>query len=297
MTFIHRLVAGLRALFWRSRADRELDVELHASLDEANQATKTAGLRGNFDVALIGRDARLACRLLRRSPGFAASAILTLAVGIGACTAMFSVVRAVLLRPFGITAPGRVVVLWPEANGTPGEFAFNAASRLNEGVSAFDEVALVASVNSDSSVTIRGGEPFQVSGSLVSAAFFDVLGARPLLGRTLRATDDRPTSAPVMVLSYGLWQRRFGGDQHVLGRQATVDSDTCEVVGVMPREFFFPNGAEYLDAGGAHPGKRRRALQHAPGSDVRDGRRVPGGGPAGPRIGYCPGPLSACLVL
>ena len=243
-----------------------------------------AGWKG--DVALIGRDARHACRRLRRSPGFAASAILTLAVGIGACTAVFSVVRAVLLRPFDVAAPGRVVVLWPEANGTPGEFAFNAAGRLHDGMSAFDEVALVASVNGESGVAIRGGELFRASGSLVSAAFFDVLGARPLLGRTFRATDDRPTSARVMVLSYGLWQTRFGGDSRVLGRQITVDSRACEVVGVMPREFFFPNGAEYLDAGGARARRRRRALQHDRGSDVRDGRRVPGGGPAVPRIRY-----------
>ncbi len=197
----------------------------------------------------LWRDARRALRGLRRSPGFGATAVLTLAVGIGACTAIFSVVQAVLLRPFGVGDPGRVVVLWPETQDTPGEFAFNDGQALRAALPALADVALVASVSGEATMTIPGEEPFTASDHLVSASFFDVLHARPLLGRGFRPDDDRPTAARVLVLSHALWQARFDGAPDVVGRRVSVregkDAQIFEIVGVMPEAFFYPSGTDY----------------------------------------------------
>ena len=145
----------------------------------------------------LWRDTRHALRGLRRRPGFAATAVLTLAVGIGACTATFSVIQAVLLRPFGVGDPDRVVVLWPgELHGAPGEFAFNDGQALRAAMPALADVALVASVSGQATMTIPGEAPFTASDHLVSASFFDVLRARPLLGRASgRMTTGRPRRA------------------------------------------------------------------------------------------------------
>ncbi len=188
---------------------------------------------------------RYAVRRVVREPWSAAVAVATVAIAIGACTAMFSIVQAVLLRPMGIESPARVVVMWPTDQAIAAEFPY-AAARTLSAMSSLEDVALLGSMNWFSSVRAARGAPSEVlSMAAVSSSFFDVLGARPLLGRTFRAADDLPTAPPVLVLSHGLWVRRFGQDPHIVGRVAYVGDEPAEIVGVMPPELFYPRGAEY----------------------------------------------------
>ncbi len=142
------------------------------------------------------QDTRYALRRLVRDPGFAATAILILALGIGACTAMFSIIQAVLLRPFGVATPGRLVMIWVgnTHDSTVGELAYNHYRDLRARMRSFEEIAILSSVNWGGTMTIAGGEPLGMPCSVVSATFFEVLGARPLLGRTFRPEDDEPSA-------------------------------------------------------------------------------------------------------
>jgi predicted permease len=199
----------------------------------------------------LQRDFWYATRRLAREPGFAATAILILAVGIGACTAMFSIVQAVLLRPFGVDAPKRVVMIWTgnTHDQTVGELTYKVYRDLRVRMRSFEDVAIVGSVNWWGTMSVAGGEPFGMPCSVVSATFFDVLGARPLLGRTFRAEDDEPSAARVLVLSHAAWTQHFGADPQVIGRKVIVreeaPAEPFEIVGVMREEFFFPRGAKY----------------------------------------------------
>ena len=201
---------------------------------------------------------RHSLRRLAREPGFTAVAVLMLAIGIGASTAMFSVVHAVLLQPFGVDQPDRVVVIWPEHRGIVGEFPFSSRRNLLGRVAAFDQVAVFGSVNWSDTVRLPNAEPFEMSGSTVSASFFDVLRARPFLGRTFRPDDDAPAATRAFVLSHAAWIRRFGGDLNIVGRRVDISGD-AEIVGVMPPEFFFPRGAEYWTPAGPDLARFARA--------------------------------------
>jgi putative ABC transport system permease protein len=186
----------------------------------------------------LARDVRYGVRQIRRDPAFSATAIATLALGIGVNTAMFSAVDAILIRPLPYADAGRLVMIWddlghirfPKADSTPPEWR---EWRRNNTV--FTDIAATES----GEATISGeGEPEQVPGRKVSANLWTVLGVRPLLGRVF--TEDEDTrNAPVVVVSYGLWQRRFGGSRGVLGRKITLNDSPYEVIGVMPREFYF----------------------------------------------------------
>lgn len=216
------------------------------------------------------RDIRYTARTLGRARGFAGSSVLVLGLAIGACTAVFSVVQAVLLRPFGVDAPDRVVVFWPEWQGTTGEYPFNAITDFLSRMDSFESVALLGSVNWPATMTIDGAQ-VRVSGNAVSADFFDVLRARPLLGRTFRRDDDGPSAPSVLVLSHAAWTTRFGADPEIVGRSIRVNAggessieESFEVVGVMPPEFFFPRGAEYWAPAGRRMAQFARNLDQAP---------------------------------
>ena len=201
----------------------------------------------------LQQDVWYAMRRFAREPVFAATAIAILAVGIGACTAMFSIVQAVLLRPFGVNAPDRVVMIWGgnTRHQAVGELTYSADRELRESIRSFQEVAIVSSVNWSGTMSLAGGEPLGMPVSVVSATFFDVLGARPLLGRTFRAEDDQRSAPPVLILSHAVWTQQFGGDPNVIGRTVMVreeaPAEPFEIVGVMPEAFFFPRGAKVLD--------------------------------------------------
>ncbi|PYJ96454.1 MAG: ABC transporter permease [Verrucomicrobia bacterium] len=179
-------------------------------------------------------DLRYAFRQLLKNPGFAAVAVLTLALGIGANTAMFSVVNAVLLRPFPFKNPDRLVWIWennlsknvPINPASPANLMdWRNQSRVFESLSAW---------NGESFNLTGEGEPERILGAKVFANFFEVLGVQPILGRTFLADEDRAGANPVALLSYGLWQRRFGGDTNILGKSLTLHGQSFTVIGIMP---------------------------------------------------------------
>ena len=193
------------------------------------------------------RDVGLAARNLRASPIYSAAAICTLALGIGATSAIFSVVHGVLLRPLPVREPGRLVVCWGTGS-TPdqgvSELSYRNFQDWSAAMRGFSQTAAMGSSNW--SMVLDGqGEPERLSYTGVSASFFDTLGAAPLLGRVFRPDDDVPNAAPVVVLNHGTWARRFGADPEVVGKAIRLDGAPRTVVGVMPRGFDFPPGAEF----------------------------------------------------
>ena len=202
------------------------------------------------------QDVVYAIRSLRRTPAFTAAALLTLALGIGANTAIFSVINAVLLRPLPYATSDQLVFVWsstgtfPRAPLTPGRLI-----DFREQMSTLSAVAGISHL----SFTLTGqGDPERISGSSVSSNFFDLLGVRPLLGDTFHAgrVDDRD-----VVLSYGLWNRRFGSDRQIVGREIVLNGSTRRVAAVMPRVFEWPSitGTGASNAGGPElwiPGAR-----------------------------------------
>ena len=188
----------------------------------------------------VTNDLRYASRTLRRSPSFTAIAILTLALGIGANTAMFSVVNAVILRPLPYQDPDRLAMLWTndpkrdireEGTSYPTFLDWRSQSR------AFADMAICSRGNP---VTLTGGnEPERVMGEAVSANLFPLLGVTPILGRTF-SDDEEQQRERVVVVSYALWQRRFGASRDAIGKSVEVDGQTFQVIGVMPAGFYFP---------------------------------------------------------
>jgi predicted permease len=266
MTLLHRLASVVRWIARRKRAEQDLHDELQAFIDlaaddevrdgaTAAEARRRAALqlggleqakervRGGrhgawLDVAL--RDVRYGVRQVRRNPAFSAVAIATLALGIGGMTAMFSAVDAVLIRPLPYTDADRLVMIWDalgetdasggKGNPTPAEWI--EWRRLN---TVFTDLA--ASQAADA--TLSGdGEPEQVAARKVTWTFWSVLGVQPMLGRVFTEDEDN-TSVRVAVISHGLWQRRFGGAADIVGRQIAVNDEPYEVIGVMPRTFYF----------------------------------------------------------
>jgi predicted permease len=194
----------------------------------------------------LRQDVRFAVRSLGRARGFAVAALLTLALGIGAATAMLSVVDGILLSPLPYPNHDRIALVWttarlPEIQSDELPFSAGNFLALRDRARSFDELAAFRSRG----FTITDGtEPEQLPGARVSAGLFEVLGVRPLIGRTFEANDDEPGAARATILGYGLWQRRFGGDPGVVGRAVRLDGASYTVVGIMPRGFDFPRGAE-----------------------------------------------------
>jgi len=187
------------------------------------------------------QDLRYGVRMLLKHPGFTLIAVLTLGLGIGANTAIFSIVNAVLLRPFPYQAPERLVILRERVSAGggfspsyPNFVDWRAQNTAFEAISA---------VRQNESFNFTGtGEPERLQGRLVSAEFFSLLGVKPLVGRDFLPEEDRPGATPAVILSYGLWQRRFGADPSILGQQLTLNNQSFTVVGVTPPNFQF--GAE-----------------------------------------------------
>lgn len=165
---------------------------------------------------------RSAFRQMKRNPGFFAVAIAALALGIGANTAIFSAVEAVLLRPLPYAQPGRLVMVWEDASFVG--FAFNTPAPANymDWKARNDVFTDMAATRSSNRSLTGDGAPEQLFGERVTPNFFDLLGMQPALGRTLTAEEDKAHSA-VVVLSYGLWQRRYGADKSIVGRGILLD--------------------------------------------------------------------------
>jgi predicted permease len=184
------------------------------------------------------QDVRFALRGLKSAPGFAAAAILTLALGMGATTAIFSVIRAVLLSPLPYSEPERRVMIWSRWKDF--DKTWVASGEIDDYRRLCPSLESVAAWEIDQANLTGGGEPVRVGIAGVTANIFETLGSRPLLGRAFTEAEDRPGGPPVLILGYGLWKNRFGGDPEVVDRVVELDGVARRVVGVMPRGFALP---------------------------------------------------------
>jgi predicted permease len=206
--------------------------------------------RGTKMITELWQDLRYGARMLMRQPGFTLMAVVTLALGIGANTAIFSLVNTVLLRPLPLPEPERLMTFnhsapaqgLAELNLNNAHFAFyRDRSRMFEKMAAYEgaEFSLTGS-----------GDPEVVVGAFVTFNYFEVLGQSPLHGRTFLPQEDTPGKNHVAILSYGLWRRRFGGDLNILGQSIKLGNVPTTVVGIMPPGFDFPHPAERANMSG-----------------------------------------------
>src|SRR4030095_10075286 len=266
MSFFYRLRSLLSNMFRRERAERELDAEMSAHLtmlidekvasglspDDAYRAARiefggvdqvkeqVRDVRRGATIEQLRMDVRYALRMLRKNPGFTSIVVITLALGIGVNTAIFSLVDGILLRPLPYDQPDRLVRL-VQSQRQLGLDTWNLSqasfTALRDNTRSLEAVAAL----STSGANLTGdGDPERVAIGNVSAEFFKVLATPPLLGRGFRAGEDTAGNNNVCVISYGFWQRRFAGDPNVVGRSVTLNSAAVEVVGVVPAGFGFP---------------------------------------------------------
>jgi putative ABC transport system permease protein len=281
MRFWHRLSR-------RANRDRELDEEMQFHLaaearlrEDRGEPAETARRNARRDfgnyaavqevtrdmwgwnwLERTAQDVRLALRMLRKSPTFTVLALAASALGIGATTAIFSLVDSVLLKPLPFHDPSRLTMIWelpPHSSHrnvvqTQNFLDWRARSRAFEDVAAMFQFPFNLEGSS---------EPVQIPGLRVTAGFFEILGTRPLLGRAIGRQDDVPNSPWVAVLSYELWQRRFGGRREIIGEKIAGPGNPFEVIGVMPPAFgvpAFPHVDVYIP------------MRIRPGEAVNDGR-------------------------
>jgi predicted permease len=255
--------ARLRGLLRKQSVERETEEELRFHLgmraaenarrgmtpEEAERAARRnfgnwsrvkeacRDVKGGGMLETLIQDIRYGVRTLAKSPGFTAVAVVTLALGIGANSAIFSVVNGLLLRPLPYRDSDRLAIIWTHSPGanvvqdwpSPGHF-----SAIKSQTSAFESLAIAQST----SYNLAGETtPERIDALRVSSDIFPLLGAQPLLGRVFLPEEDGPGTTPTVVLSYGFWQRRFGGDRGVPGRTLTLNGKPYTVVGVMPADF------------------------------------------------------------
>jgi len=257
----------LRFTIGRRRFDADLDDEMRLHLElraerlrragvagvEADRATRrqfgsvTLALERSRDagtfasLGTLRQDVRYALRTLRTTPGFTLGAVLVLMLGIGANTMMFSLVNATMLRPLPLPDPDRLMTVWTTRVEDPSVFGITSLPNYRDWQArnhVFEDIALFDSAGRGYNLTSHG-EPEQVPGVRVTATFFPVLGVQPMLGRTFLAEEEEPGRDRVVVLSYGLWVRRYAADAAIVGRTIRVDGEPYTVVGVMPPDFFF----------------------------------------------------------
>jgi predicted permease len=190
------------------------------------------------------RDLRHALRQLLRQPGFTLTAILTLALGIGANTAIFSVVNAVLRHPSGVDHPAQVAVMHVRYPQFSLDIPYVSVPDYSDALSMKDQVEAGVLEHDTDFNTEHDGTVMHLSGALVGSRWFQVFGARPILGRTFSAQEDQPNAGPVAVLSYGLWQQVFGGRHDAIGQTILLDQKPYKVIGVMRSDFDWPRGKQ-----------------------------------------------------
>lgn len=263
MTAIRRLLLRFAAHFRRAEIERELDEEYAAHIDLATADNVARGMTpeearrralvsfGGRDAAkelhresrslpgmsALARDIRYAWRMMMRSPVFTAVVVTTLAVGIGANTAVFSVVHAVLLEPLPYPDADRLAVLWtrqPQLGTDRQRLSYPLLTHWSEQARGR---ALLAGFRIQPMDIVIEGAPERLTGRLVTPDYFRVLGATAARGRNFEDSDALPSSEPVVLLSHKLWRDRFDGDLAVIGRPIELDGDVFHVVGVMPRDF------------------------------------------------------------
>ena len=192
----------------------------------------------------LGQDLRYGFRTLRKSPGFTAIAMLALALGIGANTAIFSVVNGVLLRPLAYPDPNRLLNIWE----TTAEFSQASVAYPNylDWRRANHSFTDMGTYRGDDFNFTGSGEPEQVAGEYVSASLLPVLGVTPFLGRGFLPEEDRQGAPCAVMLAYGFWNQRFAADPNILGKSLTLNAVNCTVAGVLPRDFRFSSARVYM---------------------------------------------------
>ena len=266
MSLLQNFANGLRSLFRREQVDRELDEELGAYLEMAVAEKMNQGMsrkeavravrleRGSHDATkdvirsagwesvleTCWQDLRFGFRSLRRSRGFTGVVVLTLALGIGTNTAIFSIVNAVLLRPLPYANPSQLVLV-PEDRLDSGirglGMSYPTFIELRDGNHVF---SAIAGLGGHALVLTGNGEPSELSTVVVTSEFFSVLAAEPVLGRVFMPEDGQRGASPVAVLSENLWRSRYGADPGIVGRSITLDMRPYTVIGVMPASFHTP---------------------------------------------------------
>jgi putative ABC transport system permease protein len=256
-----RLKRRVRALVRKGAMERELDEELRYHMEREIEQNMRGGMspeearsaalksfgglaqakeecreaRGVRFIEDLWQDLWYGMRMLWKKPGFTLVAVLTLSLGIGASTAIFSAVNPVLFEPLPYPDAGRIMMIWDfRADDSRADVTFGTYRELVERSRSFDALSVMKSWQP----TMTGpSEPERLDGQRVSESYFRVLGVMPTLGRSFDPSDDRLNGPRVAIISDGLWQRRFGGDRTIVGRQITLDDDTYTVIGVMPRGF------------------------------------------------------------
>jgi len=262
MSLLQNIVGGLRSLLRRKQVCQELDEELNAFLGMAAEGKMKDGMsreealravrleRGNMEsaketvrtagwesfVETCWQDLRLGLRTLRKSAGFSAIAILILALGIGANTAIFSVVYAVLLRPLPFQNPSRLVWSWgacaqcDRAAVAPLDFLDYRAQ--NQSFEYYGAMAV-----GESLFNLTGNDrPVQIKGAMITAGYFEALGVQPRFGRVFSVADEQVTDPQTIILSHHLWQDRFGGDPGVVGKTISLDGESRTVIGALSKD-------------------------------------------------------------
>ncbi len=191
------------------------------------------------------RDIRYGARSLLKRPGFTMIAVIALALGIGANTAIFSLVNAVLLQPLPFAEPDRLVWVWGNIRNGGNRASVSPPDFLDyrQQNTTFEEFA--AAFGGPMPLNLTGsGEPERLTGAAVTGNYFKALGTPPALGRTFVLENEKPGNDQVAVLSYGLWQKRFAGDPNIVNKTVVLDGKNFAIIGVMPQGFNFPQSAE-----------------------------------------------------
>ncbi len=261
MSLWRHLTRGLRSLTHRSAADQDAADEVQHYFEQSVAAHRERGLaegeairaarleigsvtglreevRGygwENALAALGADLRYAVRRLRAEPGFTAITVLTLALGIGGTTAIFSAVYPILFQPLPYPDAGRIAMVWEVgSDGTRNDGTFGMYRALAERARSFEALAVLKPWQP---AATGAKQAERLEGQRVSARYFEVLGVQPALGRAFEPSEDQAAGPHVVVLGEALWRRRFGGDPAILGRPITLDEEPYTVVGVMPRGF------------------------------------------------------------
>ena len=280
MSLLRSLSDGLRSLFRKERVDGELDEELRGFLEMAAEEKMKQGMsrkdavravrleRGNLEVTkevvryagwesfveTCWQDLRFGARMLRKNPGFTGVALLTLALGIGANTAIFTVINAVMLRALPVQHPEQLVAVGNPARvhswggGTPriDVFSYPLYREVRDNNTVFSSV-LASSQLENLRINIDRG-PENVTGRLVTENYFQTLGVSTLLGRTFTVDEDRtPGADPVLVISYAYWHARFADDPSVIGRKVRLNNYPFTIIGIAPPGFFGEVVGDHLD--------------------------------------------------
>lgn len=231
--------------------DDGLEHELRRTESSVRSEPAVLGARRMNMIADLWQDLLYGFRMLLKQPAISIVAVLTLALGIGANTAIFSVINGLLLRPLPYPNPDQVVKLWEiGGQGQRIQFSDSNFEDLYGGSSSFQSMAQYSS----SSFSLSGGsEPVRAQGAVVSSDFFDTLGVKPIVGRTFQPEEDRQGAPALVVVSYNFWQRYLGGDSNLASKSLTFLDQKHQVIGVMPKGFGFPAGAEVWRARSLSP--------------------------------------------